>query len=289
MAFPGYWVNNMKITDTLIVIMSSGRAGKVVTHNKFPKNIIKYVIAVPEKQVPDYEKEYPNIPIVSIPEEVPSFIAPHRQWVMEHFAKEYAYIWLMDDDLTYLKRNSKLKLKKAKKKQVLDMFLVMREQLNSYVFAAISPRLGNNRQEEDFVDVGRMMDSYAFNTKVFIEEGINFAPYPDIIGEDFHVTLTYLNKGYPNRIIFSYSQSDGGRNADGGCSDYRSNETQKKAAFWLAEHHPEVTVKTKKSNNWKGLSGTKDGTRVDMIVQWKKAYKCKEVRKTGGLSRLLKK
>lgn len=278
------------ITDTVIVIMSSGRAGKVKTHLKFPTNVMKILIAVPELQVQAYEEAYPDIEILCIPATEPSFIAPHRQWVMECLSTQYEYVWLMDDDLTYLIRDKELKLKKCKKKQIKDMMLLMRKKLNTYAFAAISPRLGNNRQEEDFVEVGRMMDSYAFNMKTYMEEGINFAPYPDIIGEDFHVTLTYLNKGFPNCIIFCYSQSDAGRNADGGCSDYRTNDIQKKAAFWLADNHPEVTVKTKTSNNWKGLGGTKkDGTRVDMTVQWKKAYKPKKKRVHGGLSRLLKK
>ncbi len=300
----------MQIKDTIIVIMSSNRAGRVVTHKKFTEGVIHYVVAVPEEQEEEYKAAHKDLCILGIPDDVPSFIAPQRQWVMEHFAKEFKYIWLMDDDLTFLRRCMHIaervkdlaskergekvkeltKLKKSKKKHVKDMFLMVRAQLETYPIVSVSPRLGNNRREEDFVDVGRMMDNYAFNSKVFMDEEINFAPYPDIIGEDFHVTLTYLNKGHANRIIFCYSQTDGGRNAEGGCSDYRTNEIQKKAAFWLADNHPEVTVKTKKSDGWKGLKGTsKDGSRVDMIVQWKKAYKPKKVRKAGGLSRLLKK
>lgn len=280
----------MLIEDIVLVIMSSGRANRIITHKKFPKDMVDWVIAVPKSQEKEYALFYGIERILPIPSEIPSFIAPHRQWVMEHLSQYYKYIWLMDDDLTYLKRTEDLKLIKCETEDVQEMILDVRKQLEKYAVVSISPRLGNNRVVSDYQDVGRMMDSYAFNSEIYIKEGINFAPYPEIIGEDFHVTLTYLNKGYPNRIIFKYSQSDGGRNAEGGCSLFRTNEVQRKASFWMADNHPEVKVKVKSSHNWEGLDGQgKENLRVDMTVQWKQAYKPKKVRQEGGLSRILNK
>lgn len=270
--------------------MSSGRPNSVITHKKFPKDIIDWVVATPVEQAPAYREVFGD-KVLPIAEGTPCFVGPHRQWVMEHFGNtaEYKYVWMMDDDLVYLKRTPELKLVKCKKKHMEDMFSLMREHMEDVHVAGVSSRLGNNRVIENYQEVGRMMNSYMFNVDTYIKEGINFAPYPDIIGEDFHVTLEYLNKGYPNRIDFTYAQTDASKNSEGGCSAFRTNDTQRKAAFWMAEHHPEVTVKTKSSGNWKIDGKGASNKRVDMTIQWKKGYKPKKVRKSGGLSALFNK
>ena len=279
----------MKIKDTIIVILSSGRAGKVITNELFPKNIIRSVVIVPEEQLNDYSKYHSNL--LSLPPDVPRRIASTRQWALEYFKDEYKYIWMMDDDLVYLTRNADNKLVKSKRSDIKSMFFLMREQVDKYKFVGISTRLGNNRVEEDFKDVTRSTQSYCMCSETILKNNITFAPYPELIGEEFHVILSLLNLGFANRVIFKYSQADrGGSNASGGCSVYRNNEVQKKAAYWLSNAHPEVTVKAKASKAWKDMDGKgADNYRVDFNIGWKSAFKEVKKRRSGGFNNLFKK
>ncbi|RLI66869.1 MAG: hypothetical protein DRO67_00405 [Candidatus Asgardarchaeum californiense] len=276
----------MKIKDTIIIINSSNRADKVVTHKMFKNVEMEWLYAVPVEQHTQYLNN-PNISdhIITIPEEVPQFLSSQRQWVMENFTKEgYKYVWFMDDDLTFFRRVD-MRLKKCKKKHVAKMVNEVRKHLTEMPVVAISTRLGNNRVVEDYDETNRITRCYAMSTKAFVDVGATFAPFEPFLAQDFHINLCFLNKGYNNRILYTYAQEDIGSNAEGGCSVYRNQELQKRVSFWMADNHPEVTVKVKSSKNWKGYKGA----RVDMVVQWKKAYKPVKKRTRGGLRRLLNK
>lgn len=270
----------MEIKDTLIVINSSNRAGKIVTHKQFPDDIINCVIAIPGDQLTEYSDSMQYPALIPIPKDVPQYLSSQRQWVMEEFGDSYKYIWLMDDDLTFFRRNKKMKLKKCKEKHVKKMFEEMRRHLDTVPVVGISTRLGNNRILEDYDETNRVTRCYAMSTKAFKDVGATFAPFEPFLAQDFHMTLCFLNAGYNNRILYTYAQEDVGSNADGGCSSYRNEELQRKVSFWFTDNHPEVTVKAKSSKNWKGYGNT----RVDMTVQWKQAYKPKKVRASGGLN-----
>ncbi len=287
----------MKIKDTIIVINSSNRVDRMVVQEKFPDDIIKWVVAVPEDQFESYD-EVPMFRdhVIPIPSDVAGFLPSQRQWVMEHFTKEgYKYIWLMDDDLTFFKRKTKkdkLVLRKSKEKHITDMFETMRKHLDEVPIVGISTRLGNNRITDDYDEINRVTRCYAINTEVFAEVGAVFNPFEPFVAEDFHMALCFLNAGHKTRILHTYAQEDIGSNADGGCSEYRTAEVQKKTSFWMAENHPEVSVKGKYSKGAWGLQELKDGRnyRVDVIVGWKKAYKPKKKRATtGGLNSFFKK
>jgi hypothetical protein len=219
---------------------------------------------------------------------------------MEHFTKiGYKYIWLMDDDLTFFRRKTKkikgetkFVLRKCKEKHITKMMYAMHKHLQEVPIVGISTRLGNNRVTDDYDEINRVTRCYAINTKVFKEVGAVFNPFEPFVAEDFHVALCFLNKGHKTRILHTYAQEDIGSNADGGCSEYRTAEVQKKTSFWMAENHPEVTVRGKFSKGSWGLQKLKDGRnyRVDVIVGWRKAYKPKKKRTTtGGLNSFFKK
>jgi len=295
----------MKIKDTAIFINSSNRADKIKTHLLFPENIVDWYYIIPQDQLAAYEQvEGLEDHILTIPEHVPQYLSSQRQHVMETYGDQYKYICLMDDDLTFLRRvvkeskettieygkevvktKKKYGLKKCKTKHIKTMFLALREHLNAMPMVAISTRLGNNRVTADYEETDRVTRCYAMSTEAFRKVGATFAPFEPFLAQDFHMTLCWLNKGYNNRILYTYAQEDVGSNAEGGCSSYRNQEVQKKVSFWFAENHPEVTVKAKSSKNWKGY----DGARVDMTVQWKKAYKPIKQRAEGGLSALFAK
>ena len=255
--------------DIIIVINSSNRIDKLRTFNKFPKDVIDWVVAIPKDQEEQYLEVVPKGRLLLIPENIQQFLPSQRQYCTEYYLDKYKYIFFMDDDLTFFKRNKKLRLKKASTKDVLKMFKLVRKTLNDYSMVGISTRLGNNCVEEDTADTARVTRCYAFNLDTFKKVGAVFNPFEPFVAEDFHINLCFLNKGYNNRVIFKYAQEDIGSNAKGGCSLYRTPDVQKKTAYWMASNHPEVSVKVKKSANWNGF----EGTRVDMVVHWKKAYK----------------
>jgi hypothetical protein len=269
---------SFEIQDTLIIINSANRADKVITHKLFPKNTIDWKIVVPADQYKEYSKNYwPRVEAVD--DEVPPYLPSQRQWCVEQFQNNYKYIWFMDDDLTFFVRTIELKLEKAGVPDIAYMIHEMRNQLNKFSMVGISTRLGNNRVTENYADTTRVTRCYAFSTEAFKDVGATFAPFEPFVAEDFHMTLCFLNKGYNNRVIYNYAQEDVGSNATGGCSVYRTPEIQAKTSHWMAENHPEVRVKVKKAKAWKGFGDT----RVDMVVQWKKAYKPKKSNKSRWL------
>jgi len=270
----------MKIADTIIIINSSNRVGKVVTPNLFPDDSMEWFIAVPEEQQDEYVAKFGQRRITTIPAEVPKFLPSQRQWVMEHFTNHgWKYIWLMDDDLCFFTRNEENLLRKSTTEEIEAMFVEMRKHLDEVSMVGISTRLGNNRITSDYDEINRVTRCYAMSTEVFSSINGLFMPFEPFTAEDFNITLQFLQNGYKNRILHTYAQEDvGGSNAEGGCSLYRTSEVQKKTSFWLAETYPSVKVKGKYCKGSWGLQELKDGRnyRVDVIVQWKQAYKPKK-------------
>lgn len=274
---------NYEIKDTIIVINSSHRAGKIITNEEFPTGIIKVVIAVPSDQADTYCNCYGNM-VVPIPMVVKQTLPAQRQWCMEHFGGKYKYIWLMDDDLKFFHRKDG-KLHQAHKEHIEVMFELVRLSLDFAPMVGISTRLGNNRVSAEFEEINRVTRCYAMDSAVYKSVGCRFDPIDYFVAEDFHVALCFLNKGYKNRILYSFAQEDGGSNKGGGCSLYRTAEVQKRTSLWMTANHPEVRIKAKPSKNWNNMEGLKGDQqyRVDMIVGWKKAYKPRPEKTRKGL------
>lgn len=278
----------MSHQDMLIVINSSNRAGKIKTDLMFPDHA-NYVIAFPEEQYDEYAKFHRSSGSWSLT--IPrhhKYLPSQRQYIMEWaHAKGIKFIWFMDDDLTFFARNTvSTKLTKCTKDDVSDMINCMKVSLDKYPLVGISTRLGNNFVTEYSDTIGRVTRCYALNVEVFKQVGAVFNPIEPFVAEDFHITLCFLNAGYPNEIIYAFAQEDVGSNAPGGCSLYRTAEVQKATMEWMAANHPEVTIKLKQNKTGWNLPGSVDNIRVDCVVQWKKAYRPK---RTGGLNKLFAK
>ena len=261
--------------DIIIVINSSNRVDKVRTHLLFPKlNCIDWVIAVPHDQVEEYSNKFDHI--IIIPEHVAPYLPSQRQWVMEHMADKYKYVWFMDDDLKFSYREEgSTKLTLSTTTQISDMFRSMKEAIADYPLVGISTRLGNNFVEKSFDTICRVTRCYALSTQVFKDLGIKFNPIEPFVAEDFHMTLCLLNAGHKNMVLYNYAQEDIGSNAAGGCSVYRTAMVQETTMKWMAANHPEVTLKVKTNKTGWNLPGSVNNERLDCIIQWKKAYKPK--------------
>lgn len=265
----------------LIVIVNSSNRQKQITLGQLNKtkyqsrSFFEFYLAVPSDQKEMYENITDRlIPIPSKYNDLPS----QRQWCMENLTAKY--IFFMDDDLTFLIRNKELKLEKCESSDTLGMVESVYHELtqNNIPIVGVSTRLGNNRVIADYEDNCRVTRCYAINREIFKKVGARFDPIPKFVMEDFHITLSFLNAGYPNRVLYTYAQNDVGSNAEGGCSLYRNAEAQRQTSLWMAKHHPEVTLKTKTSKTgWQGME-----SRLDVTVQWKKAFKPK-IEKVGGV------
>jgi hypothetical protein len=140
-----------------------------------------------------------------------------------------------------------------------------------YVHVGLSERATNYTVTKPYSEIGKMYNVCAYNAEKLLEENIRFDRM--LVMEDYDVTLSLLKRGHPNIILFNYAFEQRKAGDVGGCSTYRTWELQRSAAFQLSAQHPgcvKVTVK-KSKEKWEGV-GT---NRVDVNVNWKKAYRPK--------------
>lgn len=272
----------MTFEDIVIIINSSNRVNQITlkqleeTQKLYPGKF-ELLLAIPELQKEMYSKYSDKLLLIpSGYDDLPS----QRQWCMKN--REEKYVFFMDDDLTFLKRTTGVKLSKCDPNDIFNIISDVFTQLNvnNIPIVGVSTRLGNNRILTDYDDNCRVTRCYAINREVFNKVSAVFNPIPQFCAEDFHMVLSFLNEGYPNRVLYTYAQNDIGANATGGCSDYRTSEVHKKSVLWMAKNHPEVTVKVKTTigSSWKNGLFPKFGDktyRTDMVVGWKKAFKPK--------------
>lgn len=275
-----------------IFINSSNRCDNVKTTLQFPKSWEKITyILVPKEQYQNYKKVCQFGKVVPIPDCVPHYLPSQRQWAIQHGSAGMENLFFMDDDLSFMARDSNFKLKKSDDSGMEDMLSSVKRHLEDGVpLVGVSPRLGNNRVTDDYLENNRVSRCFALNRNIFLKNNLTFAPFEPFVMEDFFVTLALLKLGYPNRIIFTHAQSDGGSNTPGGCSIYRDSDSMLKSVRFLQKTYGTDVVRLKiksTKNSWSGDSSTfqKNGkgetVRPDVVISWKKAYKPRTVTKTG--------
>jgi len=138
-----------------------------------------------------------------------------------------------------------------------------------YAHGGVSARQGNNRIYTATRDVTRINNVHFFDRDVVLGEGLKFGEM--MVMEDFYVSLSLIERGYPNRCIYEWCWCQRGSGTKGGCSTYRTAEVQAAAARKLAELFPDyVRLTIKKSNTEENWLGVKE--RLDVTIQWRKAF-----------------
>lgn len=266
------------MTETLIVIPSSGRAGKqqTLSYLRIAGALGRTLVAVPEDQVARYKGAGVG-GVVGVPLEY-NGISRTREWILTTLAKDQGVSWVLmvDDDMDFYHRPDpdKWHLKYARDRETMCALLGKLDEWlgEGIVHVGLSARQGNNRHMDSWIDCTRMMNTYAYNTEVLgglVQEGsVKLGRVP--VMEDFDLTLQLLRLGYPNRVSYQYAWGQKASGAEGGCSTYRTAEVQAAAAHKLAELHPGLVKVTEKSSKsaWKGGMET----RTDVVVRWQKAY-----------------
>lgn len=210
---------------------------------------------------------------------MPMFVLPHcftklsptRQYIAETLAKagKVDRFIMLDDDLTFTRRRpgTGVQLHKLKLNEVHDMLFRMADDMECYAHVAISAREGNNRVTAPYVRIGRAMRCVGFRVKEY--DALEPLSRLEAMS-DFDATLQLLRRGYPNLIRYDWAQNQqGGSNAPGGCSAYRTLDTLARAARGLAHYHPGYVTLAQRSTTgaWGG------GERTDVTISWKKAYR----------------
>jgi hypothetical protein len=196
-------------------------------------------------------------------------IAYKRQWIMENVGTADA-ICMLDDDLTFFKRRTDdpTKLEDITPLELQDKFRHMENLLlGKYPHVGFAAREGANRVTTPLIENTRIMRVLGYNRATLAREGITFGRMK--VMEDFDVALALLTKGYENAIINTVAHNQKGSGTVGGCSVWRTPQIQAQAAHKLAELYPGIVKVVEKTTKtaWGG------GTRTDVTIQWKAAYR----------------
>lgn len=205
-----------------------------------------------------------------------------RQYIIEHFEDDK--ILMLDDDLNfyYRLRLREVGLNIATDEQVLKAIRWIDEKLDSYAHCSISARTQNFqttsrllRSGDEFaLEIVRPWRTYGFRRDIILGEDLDFHADLDInTMDDFHMTLSLLELGYPNIVNFRYAHEQRGSNSKGGASTYRDLDLLKRCALNLKAKHPEglvETVERKTINSWGGTTD-KPVYRTDVKIYWQKA------------------
>jgi hypothetical protein len=209
-------------------------------------------------------------------------ISKTRQWIIN--SSKYKYVAMFDDDMSFGVRKGG-KIKQCSTVDLEEMIFLLESWIKEgFVHVGISQRFGNNRVEEDFVEVTRMNNAYAYDAremrKLHKSHGIGFDELEvkynrRLVMEDFNLTLRLLRLGKPNRVSYKYCWGQRQSGDEGGCSLYRNDEMQKASAEIIAKEHFGLcrVVEKESKTQWRGFASRK---RFDLNISWKKAYKTRK-------------
>lgn len=248
--------------DMMIYIPTYKRVNKQKTFSDIPdvwkENTL--LVANAEESAILREKGYP---VLEHPPEITT-IALKRAWIIQQCPAEK--LFMMDDDMyLYGRKPGVLALERAlmteeRRTRLLDE---VQAKLDDYAHVGISPRQNNNTFHGLWRECSRMVFTLGYRTKVVREE-VEFNRVH--LKEDFDYTLQLLRKGYKNVVGYEHCTAPDGFHAPGGCSaEERTLEATNQSALDLARLHPEF-VKVVERDYDKSMK------RLEVIVQWKKAY-----------------
>ena len=254
-----------------IFIPTYGRPHRQHTYHHLPAELQKRTTLVVQHRERHAYKDYPNVHV--LPSKVQT-ISPTRHYIMTLAHKEgWGKVVMLDDDLHFSirRKNEPDKFTHPTDKQVVKLFERIEKELDKFTHVGVLAREGGNRITKPHVEVTRMMRVLAYNVEAFHAAGVRFyrgKGYETFAMEDFDTTLQLLRKGHPNRVLCGFVHNQGGSNTDGGCSHFRTLDVQNTNAALLAKiHDPFVKVVEKTTKTaWGGA------TRLDVTVQWKKAF-----------------
>jgi hypothetical protein len=254
----------------IIFIPTRARIYKQITRAKFFLDKLPYqvVYITPVSEADRYLAVWPGSKVLAVPDEYR--LSDIRQFLIDEYRFPDPHHCCWDDDLVFLRRKAPTDIHQRSNmtsQDAIECFQRIEGWLKEgYAHGAISQRSGNNHEPTAVKVIGRATDTHFYNADVIYGEGIKINEV--ILRQDFHLTLSLLERGYPNVIDHEFisGQSD---NGPGGCSVYRTKEMLEQQAYALAALHPEfvkVVTKTRKGGF---------GESTDVRIQWIQSFESK--------------
>ena len=258
-----------------ILIVTYNRINTQITYQSLPLKWQKKVIFVIRPiEVELFKQKYPENKLLILSESLPKGLGPTRQFVYDYYHKQKMKVITFDDDLNfiykyYIEENDKIKWKSRPftDQDFDNMFEDIEKELDTTFHGSLgcmSTMPNQKSYPKDYC--GRGMTNLFYNTAK-LPADIDFTRCS--AAEDFDSTLQLLTKGFKNVIYGNYKVTEKAY-AAGGCTSTRTVETHNESQKLLQTLFPNyVKVKEKvvKSGPWKGQ------TKLNVLIQWKKAYK----------------
>jgi len=194
-------------------------------------------------------------------------ISKKLQWIQDlAIVRKQNKIVCIHDDI-WIKKRISLKdyhLRKATDDQIVEMFEEIDRKLDTYTSVGIRTRAMNHDSDPVGEEAARQVILHGTLPFRLKELGIRY----DAVNlmEDFHVTLSLLERGIPNYIIHTWCYQESPPGTAGGCALYRTAENQREAALKIQELHPKFVKAVNRPARW-GI-----GASMDVQIAWKKAY-----------------
>jgi hypothetical protein len=247
-----------------VFILTSGRVGHQVTLeslccSKEWHKLVDLKIVIPKTEKAEWEKTHPAwVSFLHCVNESWR-VEDVRQHVLEKFLGEFHLV--LDDDLKIYRKLGVRTLERLTD----SMFFLehVGELLGKYKHGSIASHTSHHFKGPGLYVNERAGGVHFYHRSVLLKHCIDYRCCLE--HEDMHSTLVLIKNGVPNVVSyhFVFVQKT---NAKGGCSKYRTLETQNRHAQTLLKHHrPFVKLSTKLSKLW-------GGEKVCVMVYWKKAF-----------------
>ena len=200
-------------------------------------------------------------------------LSPIRHWLMNHYAKAGApCVIVADDDTTFWIRINRddptdWHCRRATPDETTEMLEDLAKMTGADTpMVGVSLKQGNNRYSTPVAYNQRMCGVWTVHVPTYHALKLCFADVPSM--QDFWMMLSFLTLGKRTAQICDRMHNPSTSGSAGGCSVYRTNDTQRISVGRLvARFGPFVKPKVKATKTgWFG------GERLDVTVQWKKAY-----------------
>lgn len=245
-----------------IIIPTMARLDLQHTYNNIaPYSPYPVLLAAPADEAPHHKGRN----VFPIPMHIRG-IAATRQYIMRKIQDDH--IVMMDDDLRFYRRrkDDPTKFSKITPIGTAHMLRKLKAVLHQHAHTGIAMREGANRNIDPTISCTRCARVIGYHRPTFLGTKVDFRNSE--VMDDFEATLHLITHGYPNVVINSYVQNQTGSGTKGGAAEYRTLEVHAASARRLAERYPDY-VKTREKTTKTAWNGQ---TRLDVVVQWKRAY-----------------
>lgn len=251
-----------------IYIPTRGRMSRQVTFDHLPQELKDHVILVcPLSEADAHVARGRRVLPCPAQEQGLSAVL---QWIQDYaLGQGQERIVTIDDDVIIQRRisDTDYHLRAATGNSVIEMFQEMDMLLEMFTLVGVSHRNGNNHHlDSPYALCERQTNVHGTVPATIKRLGIKYSDV--IVQQDFHLTLSLLERGHQNAVLYQWAQSDLPPGTPGGCAIYRTAATMEENGKRLAELHPGFVTPVLKQTKWKG--GLDE--RWDVRISWKRAY-----------------